>query len=101
MRVVCNIQAFTRRKSRRDRMARGSLASSSSSHSGSTHRVAVHIAFGSILEPVPVDRHIVRNSMVSAVRPGPNDIAQPLRPRVPARISASSTNITVADDMLP
>jgi len=39
--------------------------------------------------------------MVSAISPGPNDIAQPLRPRVPERISFSITNMTVADDILP
>ncbi len=39
--------------------------------------------------------------MVSAVNPGPNDIAQPVRPRVPTRRSFSITNMTVADDILP
>src|SRR5262245_4559857 len=45
--------------------------------------------------------HAVRNSIVSAIRPGPNDMAQPVRPRAPDRNSRSITNITVADDMLP
>ena len=43
----------------------------------------------------------VRNSMVSAVNPGPNDIAQPLCPRASERSRFSITNMTVADDMLP
>ena len=43
----------------------------------------------------------VWNSMVSAVSPGPNDIAQPVRPRAPEPSSFSITNMTVADDMLP
>ena len=39
--------------------------------------------------------------MVSAIKPGPNDIAQPVRPCAPERSRLSITNITVADDMLP
>ena len=39
--------------------------------------------------------------MVSAINPGPNDIAQPARPRAPERTKLSITNMTVADDMLP
>src|SRR6185312_2375427 len=45
--------------------------------------------------------HALRNAMISAARPGPNDMAQPLAPRNFAHMSFSSTNITVADDMLP
>jgi len=43
----------------------------------------------------------LRNIMVSATMPGPKDIAQPADSVCEARIIASSTNITVADDMLP
>ena len=39
--------------------------------------------------------------MVSATRPGPNDMAQPLVPGAASRMIRSSTNITVPDDMLP
>jgi len=53
------------------------------------------------LSPRHADQAAVVNSMVSAVNPGPNDMAQPLRPRAPERKSFSMTNITVADDMFP
>src|SRR5712692_3285728 len=43
----------------------------------------------------------VWNRMVSAIRPGPNDMAQPAALLSEERSIASRTNITVAEDMLP
>ena len=40
-------------------------------------------------------------SIVSAVNPGPNDIAQPRSPGAAVAAMVCSTNITVAEDMLP
>src|SRR5665809_157980 len=43
----------------------------------------------------------VRNSIVSAMRPGPNAMAQPAAFRRPASSNRFRTNIILADDMLP
>ena len=42
-----------------------------------------------------------RNRKVSATRPGPNAMATPLESAGAERIMRSSTNIRVAEDMLP
>ena len=39
--------------------------------------------------------------MVSAVSPGPNDMAQPGWPACACSMISRSTNITVAEDMFP
>src|SRR5262245_2865693 len=43
----------------------------------------------------------VLNNMVSAMRPGPKAMPQPAALRSPEASNLSSTNMTVADDMLP
>ena len=87
--IVCwRMTKLIRTRSRREARARGSSAASRSSNSGSRVREKpTHAA--------------MRNRIVSATRPGPNAMAQPLVPGAASRISRSSTNITVPDDMLP
>ena len=88
---ACNISALTQTRSRRERTARGSSAG----------KRVEHLRLN-------VTRVEIRASSVSdgpkhhrlGVRPGPNAMAQPAGRRRRASI-ASSTNITVADDMLP
>lgn len=70
-----------------------------SSHSACVLRQVSDVALG--MTRIVTDHAAVRNNIVSAVSPGPNDIAQPLRPRPAARSKFSITNITVADDILP
>ncbi len=70
-----------------------------SSHSACLLRQVSDVALR--VTRIVTDHPAVRNNIVSAVSPGPNDIAQPLRPRPAARSKFSITNITVADDILP
>src|SRR5690606_12788351 len=44
---------------------------------------------------------VVLKSIVSAVSPGPNAIARPVRSAEDVRMRACKTNMTVGDDMLP
>ena len=59
------------------------------------------LALGQQFAWVQIPGYTVWKTIVSATRPGPKPIAQPRAPGRSARIIRSSTNMIVAEDMLP